>query len=426
MTAGVTSMVVIAFLVPLGILVSALAFDRAVTGAERDAASVARLVAVVGPSTSSEGVAAAIGEPGLVTLGASIVFPDGSVAGVPVPPEEDFDPALAGTAFRASVPEGEAVYVPVAQADGAITVVRVVAPSEELTRGVRRSWLILAGLGLVLVGLAVLGADRFGRSIVRPVNELSEAAARLKVGDFTARVTPGGPPEIVAVGEEFNQLAEQVEHLLQEERETAADLAHRLRTPLTAAKLDAEALPPGRATDRIVDDLDELERTANFIIGEGRRPVRTEVDPGCDLAEVVAERAGFWMALSEEQGRTFSTEVAVTDARVSVPRVDAAAMIDALLENGFAHTEERVPLAVHLSAAGEGWLQLEVEDGGDGIAEPDAVERGSSSKDSTGLGLDIVRRTAEASGGFLELSDSPRLGGARFAVHLPRAGGAGW
>lgn len=418
-TAGVTSMVVIAFLVPLGILVSALAFDRAVTGAERDAESVARLVAVVAATATNEGVVSAIGEPRLVALGASIVFPDGSTVGIPVPPGEDLDAALAGTAFRSSVPEGEAVYVPVAQADGEITVVRVVAPSDELTRGVRRSWLILAGLGVALVGLSVLAADRFGRAIVRPVNELSQAAERLKEGDFTARVTPAGPPEIEAVGEEFNQLAEQVEHLLQEERESAADLAHRLRTPLTAAKLDAEALPPGRATDRIIDDLDELERTANFIIGEGRRPVRTEVDPGCDLAEVVEERSAFWLALSEDQQRTFTTRVAVGNVHVAVPRVDAVAMIDALLENGFAHTDERVPLSISLEAPAPDRVTLAVEDGGGGIADPDAVERGASTRDSTGLGLDIVRRTAEASGGSLALERSPTLGGARVVVTLP-------
>ena len=413
-------MVVIAFLVPLGILVSALAFDRAVTRAERDAESVARLVAVVGPSTSNDAVATAIGEPRLVELGASLIFPDGGVAGLPVPQDEDLNAAQAGTAFRSAVPAGEAVYVPVAQADGTITVVRVVAPGEELTSGVWRSWWILAGLGVVLVGLAVLAADRFGRSIVRPVNELSVAAARLKRGDFTARVTPDGPQEIEEVGAEFNQLAEQVEHLLQEERETAADLAHRLRTPLTAARLDAEALPSGRARDRIVDDLDELERTANFIIEEGRRPVRTEVDPGCDLVEVVEERAAFWHALSEEQGRSFSVTVAVDNGAVAVPRVDAVAMIDALLENVFAHTDERIPLAIKLESTPEGPLRLEVEDGGSGIADPGAVDRGASTVDSSGLGLDIVRRTAEASGGSLELTTSAAFGGASVAVTLPK------
>jgi signal transduction histidine kinase len=413
-------MVVIAFLVPLGILVSALAFDRAVTRAERDAESVARLVAVVAPSMSDDAVVTAIGEPRLVELGASLIFPDGGMVGFPVPQDEDLEAARAGTAFRAAVPAGEAIYVPVAQANGTITVVRVVAPSEELTRGVRRSWLILAGLGVVLVGLAILVADRFGRSIVRPVNELSDAAARLKRGDFAARVTPGGPPEIEEVGAEFNQLAEQVEHLLQEERETAADLAHRLRTPLTAAKLDAEALPAGRARDRIVDDLDELERTANFIITEGRRPVRTEVDPGCDLVEVVEERAAYWLALSEEQDRSFLVTIAVENGAVAVPRVDAVAMIDALLENVFAHTNEHIPVAIRLGASPDGSLRLEVEDGGTGIANSDAVDRGASTGDSSGLGLDIVRRTAEASGGSLELTTSARLGGACVVVRLPK------
>ncbi len=418
-TAGVTSMVVIAFLVPLAILVGALAFDRAVTRAEREAETIARVVAVLSPSSGTTGAALTIGEARLVDLGASLILPDGSVYGVDVPVGEDLSVPLGGSAYRASVEAGEAIYLPVAQSDGEVTVVRVVAPHDELTSGVRRSWLILAGLGAVLVGLAVLAADRFSRSIVRPVRELSDTAARLKEGDFSARVSPAGPPEIKEVGAEFNQLAEQVEHLLQAERETAADLAHRLRTPLTAAKLDAEALSDGRARDRLVEDLDELERTVDFIIGEGRRPVRTEIDPGCDLAAVVAERAAFWSPLSEEQGRSFTTKIGVAHAHVAVPEVDAGVMIDALLENVFAHTEERVPMAIRLSISGVDRALLEVEDGGSGIVHPRAVERGASTVDSTGLGLDIVRRTAEASGGSFELAEPGSLGGARVVVHLP-------
>ncbi len=421
-TAGVTSMVVIAFLVPLAILVGELAFDRAVTRAEREAESIARLVAVLSPSAGTTGAALTIGEERLTDLGASMILPDGSVYGIDVPAGEDISVALGGTAHRASVGVGEAIYVPVAQSDGEITVVRVVAPHEDLTSGVRRSWLVLAGLGAVLVGLAVLAADRFSRSIVRPVRELSETAARLKEGDFSARVVPAGPPEIEEVGAEFNQLAEQVEHLLQAERETAADLAHRLRTPLTAAKLDAEALSDDQARDRLVEDLDELERTVDFIIGESRRPVRTEIDPGCDLSVVVAERAAFWAPLSEEQGRSFTTAIDVAHARVAVPEVDAGAMIDALLENVFAHTEERVPMAIHLALTDATWVLLEVEDGGSGLLDPGVVERGTSTIASTGLGLDIVRRTAEASGGSFELANPGSLGGSRVVVRLPLSG----
>jgi signal transduction histidine kinase len=65
-------------------------------------------------------------------------------------------------------------------------------------------------------------------------------------------------------------------------------------------------------------------------------------------------------------------------------------------------------------------LRLEIDDGGTGISHPDAVDRGASTGDSSGLGLDIVRRIAEASGGSLELTTSTRLGGARVVVTLPR------
>ena len=42
-----------------------------------------------------------------------------------------------------------------------------------------------------------------------------------------------------------NRLAGRIGELLAAEREAAANLAHRLRTPLTALRLDAEALPAG-------------------------------------------------------------------------------------------------------------------------------------------------------------------------------------
>ena len=129
-------------------------------------------------------------------------------------------------------------------------------------------------LGLVLIGIAVAVADRLARSIVGPVEELSAIAYDLGDGNLDARVTPAGPREIREVGAEFNRLAEQVEQLLQAERETAADLSHQLRTPLFALRLDAESLPAGPERTRVLDDIDELARHVDFVIREARREVQ--------------------------------------------------------------------------------------------------------------------------------------------------------
>lgn len=107
--------------------------------------------------------------------------------------------------------------------------------------GVARVWWTLAALAAVLVVLAVVVADRLGRSMVRPVDDLAATADRMGSGDLDARVHIAGPPEIRRVGTAFNRLAAQIGTLLQLERETAADLSHRLRTPLTGARLNADA-----------------------------------------------------------------------------------------------------------------------------------------------------------------------------------------
>ena len=98
-----------------------------------------------------------------------------------------------------------------------------------------------------------------------------------------------------------------------------------------------------------------------------------------------------------------------------VPPAELAAAVDALLGNVFAHTEDSVGFTVRVGSS-NGAAQLVVEDDGPGF-DPDAMERGASSG-STGLGLDIVRRTAETAGGAVEVSRGP---GARVAVTIPLA-----
>ena len=102
---------------------------------------------------------------------------------------------------------------------------------------------------------------------------------------------------------------------------------------------------------------------------------------------------------------------------VRVPAEDLAACVDILLENVFAHTPEGAALGVRLTprAGGGGWLL--VADEGPGFDTSDSVLRGRSGGGSTGLGLDIARRIAEASGGSLTIGRSPR-GGAAITLAL--------
>ena len=68
-------------------------------------------------------------------------------------------------------------------------------------------------------------------------------------GNLEARVEPSEPEEIRDVGEAFNQLANRLDQLLMEERESVADLSHRLRTPMASLRLQVEKV--GDKEDRV-------------------------------------------------------------------------------------------------------------------------------------------------------------------------------
>jgi signal transduction histidine kinase len=281
-----------------------------------------------------------------------------------------------------------------------------------LRHGVSRAWLLLGGVGLLLLVLSVVVADQLARSVVRPIKALALAADRLAAGDLSARATVTGPPEVRRAGIGLNRLAVRIGELLAHERETVADLSHRLRTPLTALRIDAESLRDGAEMERLLFDVNAVERTVSGIIHEARRPSGDGARARCDAAEVIADRAAFWWPLAEDQDRWMTVDLEPRPAPVRVSRDDLAACADILLENVFAHTPEGIAFTIRLSRRASGGAWLVVADDGPGFGDIDPTQRGLSRGGSTGLGLDIARRIAEASGGSLVIGRSPSGGGA--------------
>lgn len=424
---AISSIVVIAFLVPLGILVRNQAQDRALNRADTFAQSVAAGLGVagsVGSATISPELAQAVLDAFSTPPGTSVVFSDGTVIGVSFDESPNLAKARAGAALTAAVPGGGAeVLIPVITADsaeaGGTVVVRSFVSGAEMSQGVAVAWGMLIGLGLVLMGIAVVAADRLGRSIVEPVAELSNAARLLGEGNLATRVEPEGPDEIAEVGEAFNFLARRLGDLLEAERESVADLSHRLRTPLTALRLQAETLSNREDVASLIEDIDRLEAAVDGMIAEARRPQRTGPSGArADLGAIIDHRAAFWQVLADEQGRPTSVVVEPGEHPVPVPEGELGALVDVLIGNVFTHTPEGVGYVIRVGATDEG-TELIVEDAGPGFPASGALRRGQSWSGSTGLGLDIVARTAERSGGGVRLAGG-RNGGARVEVLFGR------
>ncbi|TXC96773.1 HAMP domain-containing sensor histidine kinase [Streptomyces sp. ISID311] len=423
---AVTTMVVVAFAVPLGLVVKELARDRAYSNAERQAATIGPVLAITTDRTQLERAVAsaetgpggrigvhvpASGRNGPAEIGARRVAESDVAAAVKL-----------GRASISPVRGGSALLQPTAVASG-IAVVEVFVPDAALTNGVTTAWVVLAGVGLALVIGSVAVADRLGTRMVRPAQRLAGAAHDLGRGKLGVRVQEDGPKELRLAASAFNAMADQVVQLLANERELAADLSHRLRTPLTVLRLNAASLGDTPAAEQTRAAVAQLEREVDQIIRTVReqkaQTQQTAAAAGCDAAEVIRERMGFWSALAEDEGRTVRIAGADRPVRVPVARPELAAALDAMLGNVFRHTPEGTAFAVDVHNADEAVIVL-VSDAGPGIADPDAaLRRGHSGggEGSTGLGLDIVRRLAESTGGDVRLGRSV-LGGTEVRVWL--------
>jgi signal transduction histidine kinase len=409
---AISSMVLIAFLVPLALVLRTLAADRAVSSAYDRAQSLIPSVSAGGASLDYAVAQVNAADP---TRPATVFMPRGKVVGPHAARSAGVRLATTeGKTFSTQTRGGIEVLVAVQglPPGNSTAVIRVFVPDAQLHAGMARAWLLLGAIGLGLLVLSVVVADQLARSLVRTLRALAKASDQLAAGNLSARAKVAGPREMRQVSSGLNHLAARIGELLAHERETVADLSHRLRTPLTALRIDAESLRDDSERAQLISDVDGIQRMVNEIISEARRPTGPAAPAVCDAVQVIRDRAAFWLPLADDQDRTMIVEMAPGPVMVGVSGEDLAACADVLLENVFAHTPEGTGFSVRVSPRTSGGAWVVVSDAGPGFGDPDAARRGRSSAGSTGLGLDIVRRIAEESGGSLTVGPSAAGGGA--------------
>ena len=296
-----------------------------------------------------------------------------------------------------------------------------------------RLWLVL---GVALVGCALAGYW-IARRGLRPVNEITATARRIRAATLGQRLaTAGLPAELRTLAATFNDMLDRLEESFDRLARFSADIAHELRTPVNNLRGEAEVTlgKPRRAEEyrdvlgscleecvrlsRLIDSLLFLARAENPKTEVEREPV----DVGRELATV----GEFYEAAAAEAGVELTVEVGGgVVADLSRPLLQRA--VGNLVENALAHTGPGG--AVSLTATGDGEdVRIEVSDTGRGIDAahvPHVFDRfyradpsRSSAGGGVGLGLAIVRSIAELHGGSAALSS--RVGeGTRVVLRFP-------
>lgn len=426
--AAAISMVLLAMLVPMAILVRSYALEDRLARAALEVQAVETVVSGQDLGVVSQYVDRI--NDARSQMQVTVLYPEG-LGGHQIGPDpgEDahvVDARNTGRARVDDVPGGSQVLVPVSRGGSSALpaqtpVIRVVVEEPGLGSVVGVAWGLLGLLALALLAGSLVVVDRLGRSFVQPIRQLADHTRALgRSGTIEPVATVSGPREVQELAGAVDRLVARIQLLLSRERESVADLSHRLRTPVTALRLRVEAVEDADLRDRLGGDLDALQATVDEIVREARRSGREGLDPRTDAVAVLAERVRHWAPLAEDQGRAYDLDLATSGPLLRVSRADLEALADVLLDNVFSHTADDDAVRVTL-AASDDRVELVVEDAGPGLpAGLDATGRGASGAGSTGLGLSIAARTAADSGGGL-VTGTSEMGGARVAVTLRTA-----
>lgn len=315
--------------------------------------------------------------------------------------------------------DGEPLRVlsmPVREGGALAGVAQIPYPVAEVARaGVLLDRALLALVPLVLLA-AWGGAALLTVRVLRPVNQITEAAGKLEASDLSQRLTVSGKDEFARLATTFNGMLERLETAFDRQRRFTADASHELKTPLTRIKGTASMALLGPQTperlgaalteiDRAADTMSELTRDLLLLAkgDAGRLGEKRAAVPAAALLERARER------VARPDAAPISLSVEPDGLTFFANEAELLRLLVNLLQNALQNTPPDGQVSV---AARSG--ELRVTDTGAGIAAEHLLRLGErfyrpddarNRKDGgTGLGLAICKSIVEAHGGSLTYS----------------------
>ncbi|MEU2156007.1 HAMP domain-containing sensor histidine kinase [Streptomyces sp. NPDC019396] len=327
------------------------------------------------------------------------------------------------------------VASPVVREGDVVAVVVTDSPTGQLRSRILAGWLVIAAGESAAMLVAVGAAVRLTGWVLRPVRVLDAATHDIATGRMNSRVAAsGGPPELRRLARSFNEMADNVEEVLEQQRAFVADASHQLRNPLAALLLRIELLAlelpegneeiasvrtEGKRLAQVLDDLLDLA-----LAEHASADLRLT-----DIGELAAERVAAWRPLAEEKGvRLVGHGTAVT--AWSDP-IALSSALDAVIDNALKFTPEDEEVTVAVSADGE-TSTIVITDRGPGLTDEELGRVGDrfwrsnrhQNVKGSGLGLSITRALLAAAGGSIAYAHSEPHG-LRVTLTVPRTPPAG-
>jgi signal transduction histidine kinase len=304
------------------------------------------------------------------------------------------------------------VAAPIGSGGETLGAVITISPTDRLRTQTGRTWLALAGGGLLALAVFVLAALALARWTLKPIAELDAAVHDISGGDYDARVpAAGGPPELRRLASAFNEMVGTVSDVLDRQRAFVSHASHQLRNPLTALRLRVEDLSeavPGEEGRTALQETDRLSEVLDSLLALASAERGNFVMVTVDADAVAADRLTAWQPLAEQRGVTLRRVPAARPMKVRAVTTAVDQALDVLIDNALKYGATAV--TVWVEPDGDR-IAVHVVDDGPGLSEEQrrrATERfwrapTSQNTVGSGLGLPILAVLVETSGGTLDL-----------------------
>jgi len=276
-------------------------------------------------------------------------------------------------------------------------------------------WLWLGGVAVVLLMVQILLA-RWG---LGPLREMSQALRRIEAGE-AGRIEGPVASELKGLTDNLNALIEQNRLRQERVRNSLADLAHSMKTPLAVLRGAAEQSQDRTLHRQIDEQTGRIDQMVSYQRQRAAVAGASTITRPIPLAPVIRRLCASLDKVHQERGLQCDLQLQA-DPVFRADEGDLFELFGNLLENAYRHGRRRVRVS---AAIANGELRVDIEDDGTGIAAKEVPrllmrgERADQAHPGEGIGLSVANEIVTQYRGRLDILAS-ELGGADVRVQLP-------
>ena len=303
---------------------------------------------------------------------------------------------------------------------------RWITSMELINKQIRYFIFFVVLIGLLVLGLCAFTGMFFIKSIVKPIQDVGNAARKIALGDFESKIDIKTDDEIGELCNSINNMASELLSAETMKNDFISSVSHELRTPLTAIRGWGETAKMSVGSDdelvtrglevvlseaerlgKLVEELLDFSRMQSGRLTVNTRPI--------DVSELLTDTAGMYTELARKQGIELSYAASMTSATVLGDPDRLKQVFVNVIDNAVKYTEKG-GLVLITQQMEEGCVRILVKDTGVGIPAQDIDKvkdkffKSNKTVRGSGIGLAVADEIIKQHQGLLFLESTEGVG----------------